>query len=526
MKILVAEAISPKGIDVMLEAGFEVDVEIKLTREELLERIGQYDCIIVRSVTKVNEEFYNHATNLKVVGRGGTGVDNIEMAGATKRGIIVVNTPEANIVSAAEHTVGLMLASCRNIPVANNRLKSGVWERAGLKGVELNGKTVGIVGLGRIGSLVATRLQSFGMKVIAYDPYITDARFQKYDAVKKENLLDLMRECDLLTVHTPKTAETFGMIGEDQFKVAKKGLRVVNCARGGIINEEALIKAMEDGIVASAGIDVLVHEPCAESPFFSMDQVVLTPHLGADTFEAQDNVGVTVAHEVISALRGEMVPNAVNLPSLHHRDLEAIRPYLNLGEILGKLYHQLAKEPVETVEITYSGEVAGMETGTITLAVLKGLFETILTERVNFVNASLIAQTRGVAVTESRETAGGNYLNLIRLQINAGGEAFSVAGTVFGKGELRIVELNGFEFDVTPSPFMLVAENSDTPGMIGQIGTLLGASKINIATMQVSRNQQKGRAMMVMTVDSQIPQDFLGLIGKVTGIFSVNAVAI
>ena len=527
MKILVAETISQKGIDALLqEKNITVDVETKLSRTELLQRIGQYDCIIIRSVTKLDEEFYQQATKLKVVGRAGNGVDNIDMAGATKRGIIVVNTPEANTVSAAEHTIGLLLASCRNIPEANNRIKSKIWDRSGLKGVELQGKTLGIVGLGRIGSLVATRMRSFGMKVIAYDPYITDARFQKFDVSKREVLADLIKEADFISVHTPKTAETFGMIGEEQFKIAKKGVRVVNCARGGIINEAALAKALSAGIVHSAAIDVLVDEPCTDSPLLEMNQVVLTPHIGADTFEAQDNVGLTIANEVLSALRGEMVPNAVNLPTLQHRDLEVIRPYLTLGEIMGRLYHQLEKDPVEKVEIIFSGEVANLETSTITLAVLKGIFETILKERVNYVNASLIAQTRGVDVIESKESTVGNYLNMIRLKISSGKKTFTISGTVFGKGELRLVEVNGFEFDVTPSPFMLVAENSDTPGMIGQIGTLLGASKINIATMQVSRNYQKERAMMFLTVDSEVPKEFLGLLSGMGGIFRVSSVTL
>lgn len=524
MKILVAEKISEKGIEVMRQGGAIVDVKTSLSRQELLDVIKEYDAIVVRSVTKVNEEFYEKAVNLKVVGRAGAGVDNINMEGATKRGIIVVNTPEANSVSAAEHSVGLLLASCRNITQANNRIKGKVWDRSGLKGAELLGKTVGIVGLGRIGSLVATRLQSFGMKVIAYDPYITDARFKRFGVEKKDRLEDLVKEADIITVHTPKTEETFGMIGEEQFKIAKKGLRVVNCARGGIINEEALAKAIKDGIVASAGIDVLVGEPNTTSPLIDLDQVVLTPHLGADTEEAQNNVGVTIAEEVLSALRGEMVPNAVNLPTLKAGELDALLSYLNLGETLGKVYHQLEKDPVETVEIIYSGNVAEMETTTVTLAVLKGLFETILKERVNYVNAGLIAKNRGVEVTESKQSAVGKYKNLIQLKIGSKKKIFTISGTVFGQEEIRIVEINGYEFDVTPATNMLVAENEDKPGIIGQIGTLLGASKVNIATMQVSRNLKGNRAMMFLAVDSEVPAEPLRLLEGVEGIYRVQFV--
>lgn len=522
MKVLVAEKIAQEGIDILLQSGLEVDVQTNLTREQLLEIIENYDAIIVRSVTKVNEEFYQKAKNMKVVGRAGTGVDNIEMEGATRRGIIVVNTPEANNVSAAEHTIGLLLSSIRNIAHANNRLKGKVWDRSGLKGVELQGKTMGIVGLGRIGSLVATRLQAFGMKLIGYDPYITDARFKKYGVEKKETLEDLVREADFITVHTPKTAETFGMISDEQFKVAKKGLRVVNCARGGIIHEEALDRAIKEGIVACAGIDVLVNEPNTTSPLLDLDNVVLTPHLGADTEEAQYNVGTMVAHEVVNALNGEMVPNAVNLPTLHATELNGIKAYLRLGETLGQLYHQLEKDPVEKIEISYSGEIAEKETTTVTLSVLKGLFETILKERVNYVNASLIAQNRGVDVVESKESSERKYLNLIRLKITSKYKTFTIAGTVFGKDEIRIVEVNGYEFDVTPTSYMLAAMNLDKPGMIGQISTLLGVSRINIATMQVSKKADVEKAMMFMNIDSAVSKETLQLLNGMEGIFNVK----
>ncbi|SET08769.1 D-3-phosphoglycerate dehydrogenase [Natronincola peptidivorans] len=526
MKVLVTEKIADKGIEALKNSGMEVDVDFQLCveRERLLDVIKNYDAIVVRSVTKVNEEFYQHATNLKVVGRAGNGVDNIEMEGATKRGIIVVNTPEANTVSAAEHSIGLLIASCRNIPQANGFIKNRNWDRSGFKGVELQGKTLGIVGLGRIGSLVATRMQSFGMKVVAYDPYITEERFKKFGVEKKEKLEDLVKESDFISIHTPKTEETFGMIGEKEFKLAKKGVRVVNCARGGIICEDALVKAMKEGIVASAGIDVLVDEPNTTSPLLDIDNVIITPHLGADTVEAQDNVGVTIAHEVVSALKGEMVPNAVNLPTLHHHELESLQSYLELGEVLGKLYHQLERDAIQKIEVIYSGAVAEMETSVITLAILKGVFEPILKERVNYVNASLIAKNRGISVVESKETVNGNYMNKIRVNIVTKDKTFTVAGTIFAKKDARIVEVNGFEFDVIPMPYMLVANNHDKPGMIGQMGTLLGASKVNIATMQVSRNFKAKEAMMFLTVDSEVAKETLNLIGNIDGIIKINFV--
>jgi D-3-phosphoglycerate dehydrogenase len=524
MKVLVAEKIAQEGIDVLLQGGLSVDIQLNLTREQLLEIIPEYDAIVVRSVTKINEEFYEHATNLKVVGRAGTGVDNIEMDGATKRGIIVVNTPAANNVSAAEHTIGLLLASIRNITRGNQRIKERAWSRDGLKGVELQGKVLGIVGLGRIGSLVATRLQAFGMKLIGYDPYITDARFEKFGVERKETLAELMQESDFITVHTPKTEETFGMIGDEQFKLAKKGLRVVNCARGGIINEEALDRAIHEGIVASAGIDVLVNEPNTTSPLLDLENVVLTQHLGADTEEAQYNVGTMVAHEVVQALNGEMVPNAVNLPTLHASELNAISAYLKLGEILGKIYHQLEKDPVEKIEIIYSGEIAKLETSVITLSVLKGLFETILKERVNYVNAKVIADNRGVDVVESKETSQEKYFNLIKLIITSKEKTFTISGTVFGKDEIRVVEVDGYEFDLAPSPYMLAVMNLDKPGMIGQIGTLLGVNKINIATMQVSRKKDNEWAMMFLSVDSEVPKESLKLINGLDGMANAQAI--
>jgi D-3-phosphoglycerate dehydrogenase len=526
MKILISEKIADKGIEKLIQEGAIVDVLPELTRQELLDTIGQYDGLIVRSVTKVNEELYERATNLKVVGRAGNGVDNIEMDGATRRGIIVVNTPESNVVSAAELTIGLLLASCRNIPRCNDRVRSGSYDRANLKGVELLDKTVGIVGFGRIGSLVATRLKSFGMNVIAYDPYINDARFKKFGVEKKDKLEELIKEADFLTVHTPKTEETLGMIGKEQFKVAKKGLRVINCARGGIIDEEALSDALKQKIVASAAIDVLVSEPHPNSPLLAFDNVVFTPHSGADTVEAQDNVGLAVAQEVVSAIRGEIVPNAVNLPTIPKQEFESFAAHLELGETLGKMYYQLEKDAVEKVEIVYSGDIATIDTSVVTLAILKGIFESVLKEKVNYVNASLIAKSRGVAVTESKKSTVESYLTLIQVKIQSKDKEFTISGTVFGKGELRIVEINGYTFDVAPRPHMLVAENIDKPGIVGQIGTLLGVSKVNIATMQLGINDQEKRAMMILTVDSVVSPDVLQFISKVEGVLKVRFVKI
>lgn len=524
MKIIVTEKISEKGMQVLQESGAQVDLKLKMPREELLAVIGQYDAIIVRSATKVNEELFEKGRQLKVVGRAGNGVDNIDMPSATKHGVIVVNTPDANSVSAAEHTIGLMLAASRKSPQANTAMKNRIWDRSPYTGVELYGKTVGIVGLGRIGALVSTRLQAFDMRVIAYDPYIADSRFEKFGVEKKETLTELMQEADFVSIHTPKTKETLGMIGKEEFALAKKGLRIVNCARGGLIDEEAIAWAVSEGIVAGGGIDVLKDEPETTSPLFDLEHIIQTPHIGADTVEAQDNVGVSIAHEVLSALRGEMVPNAVNMPTLQHQELDRVKHSLQLGEILGKFYYQLNREPVERVEVVYSGDTAKMETSVITLAVLKGLMEPVIQEKVNYVNAGLLAKNRGIEVVESRMTENEHYLNFIQLRVHSKDSTFTIGGTVFGKKELRIAEVNGFMFDVIPTPYMLIAENIDQPGMIGKIGTMLGQNNINIATMQVSRNVQGEKAMMFLTIDSEPTNGDLDNITTVDGILKIQFV--
>lgn len=343
-KVLVAERISDKGVVCLkAEKALDVTVDFDIKREDLLQVIGNYDALIVRSVTKVNEELYDAAKKLKVIGRAGNGVDNIDLDGATKRGIIVVNTPEANIISAAEHTIGLLLASCRNTVRANKMLEEGIWERKDLKGSELYHKTFGIIGLGRIGALVTKRMHAFDMRVIAYDPYIPDSRFQRLGVEKCETLDDLLKEADVITIHTPKTEETVNMLGAAEWKKCKKGVRVVNCARGGLYNEQDLAEAVKEGIVASVGLDVVVDEPNPISPLIGMPQCVVTPHLGASTFEAQDKVGLAIAEEVINVLGGKMVPNAVNLPAIAATELEDLRGYLALGDALGKLYYQLKK---------------------------------------------------------------------------------------------------------------------------------------------------------------------------------------
>jgi len=518
MKILIAEHIAEEGIDFLKKAGFDVDTKFKMPREALLACIGEYDALIIRSVTKVNEELYEHATRLKVVGRAGNGVDNIEMEGATKRGIIVVNTPDANTVSAAEHTIALMLSLCRNIPRANAHIKSKQWDRTLFRGVELMNKTLGIVGLGRIGSMVATRMQSFGMNVIAYDPYIRKDRFDQLNVTRIENLQDLVRQCDILSVHTPKTKETLGIIGEEEFNHCKQTLRVVNCARGGIIDEEALLNALNEGKVAGAAIDVLKDEPHPISPLLDLDKTVITPHLGADTYEAQKNVGEAVALQVFEALQGKLVANAVNLPSLKVQELEALHPYLQLSECVGKIYHQIQHDAVQKIELIYKGEIAKMDISTCTLAFLKGLYEIILEDSVNYVNARYIAESRGVTITEGSENISGNYASSLAVKIHTAKNTFTLEGALFAKSEPRIVDINGYPFDVTPKGNMLLIENIDKPGMIGKIGLTLGDEAINISTMNVSLSERHPNAIMFLTVDAPVSETSLNVIRSTDGI--------
>jgi len=521
MKVIITEHIADEGVQIFKDSGLDISIQYKLSREALLECIGEYDAIIVRSVTKINAEFFEHASNLKVVGRAGNGVDNIDLAAATKAGVIVVNTPDANTVSAAEHTIGLMLAACRNIPRADAHIRSKQWDRTLFRGVELMDKTLGIVGLGRIGSMVATRMQAFGMTVIAYDPYIGDDRFEKLSVKREQDLNSLISKSDILSIHTPKTPETIGIISTEQFKLAKKGLRVVNCARGGLIDEEALYNAIKDGIVAGAGIDVLKDEPHPISPLLDLKETVVTPHLGADTFEAQKNVGETVAREVIEALKGKIVAGAVNMPSINASELEILYPHLKLAEGLGKLYYQVRKDPLTKVEILYKGDVCKYDTAPITLAFLKGLFETILSGTVNYVNAKFIADERSITVIEGKDARDSNYNSSIAVKFHNSSNSYTLEGALFGKEQFRFVDINGYNFDVAPKENMLLIENIDQPGIIGKIGQTLGNENINISTMNVSLSEKDGHAMMFLTVDAPVSDTSLEVIKATDGI--VNA---
>ncbi len=520
-RVIVSERISEKGL-ALLEKELEVNYRDGIGRQELLDIIGEYDALIVRSVTQVDEDLISAGKRLKVVGRAGNGIDNINLAACTRRGIIVANTPDSNTISAAEHTVGLLLASSRNVPQANEFIKGGKWDRKPFRGVELYGKVVGIVGLGRIGSMVAERLASFRMKVIAYDPYIPDERFTRFGAEKKNTLEELVAEADFITVHTPRNQETMGMIGRKELAIAKDGVRVVNCARGGIINEQALLEALEKGKVASAGMDVFEEEPAENNPLFAYKNVVVTPHLGADTKEAQERVGINIAEQVIKALRGEIVPNVVNLPTVLRQDLEFFRPFIDLCEAMGRFYYQIEKAPIDRVEITYCGELANHEFEILTIAFLKGLLTPVLSNRINYVNAKIMAQERGIKVYENKGKKEKGYINLIKVKIYNHNYQLDISGTLTTIGEPVIVEFNGYETDIVPVGHVVIAENEDRPRVIGPFTTVFGDVGINIAMMRVARKVKGDIALMVVNVDAEVEPDTLATLKAVDGIRSVK----
>ena len=517
-RVIVTEAMSDEGLDVLKDVVSVTD-GTAFSRQELLDVIGEYDALIVRSATQVNEELFRRAYRLKVVGRAGNGVDNIDLAAATESGVVVANTPESNTVSAAEHAVALLLASARCIPAADRQLKSGQWDRSFFKGTELFGKTVGVIGLGKIGSLVALRMKAFQTTVIAYDPYISDERFKQFAAEKVDTLQELLQRSDIITIHTPKTQETTGMIDAEEFELMKDGVRIVNAARGGIIAEQALLNALDSGKVRSAALDVFAKEPSDNHELMGRDNVICTPHIGADTDEAQENVGITIANQVIAALHGDVVPNAVNLPTLNRENMAEFKPYIQALEHFGKIYFQLNSDPVDMVDVQYYGRLAEIETDMLTIAVVKGILQPVLLDKVNYVNAFSLAGQRGIAIKENKypETYNG-YQEFVKIVIRSKNSAFSIAGNVDTKGEGRFLEIDGYTMDFSPSRYMLFIKNLDVPGVVGKLGTLLGQEQINIATMQVGRDTETKKALMVLGIDEACSKESLAKIAELENI--------
>jgi D-3-phosphoglycerate dehydrogenase len=512
MKIFVADDVSESGLEPLRRAGFEVEKQTGLSVDRLLEVLPVYDGLVVRSETKVTPEVMNAATRLRVIGRAGVGVDNIDVPAATARGIVVMNAPDGNTITTAEHTMALLVSLARRVPQANASLRSGRWERKRFIGVELQGKTLGIVGLGRIGRVVAGRARAFGMSIVAYDPFIAPDQARDLE-LEIAPLDEVFARADFLTVHTPLTAETRGLIGSSAFSKMKRGVRIINCARGGLVDERALLTAIKEGIVAGAALDVFEQEPPpADHPLLSLEEVIATPHLGASTAEAQEGVAVTVAEQMRDYLLTGALRGAVNVPALGAQELNALQPYITLAESLGRFQAQLVDDAVREVRLEFAGEVAELDAAPVTRAFLAGLLRDV-SARVNVVNAFLIAEERGISVTAAYKRAGGDFGPAIRARVLTTSGEQQVAGTLFsGNGQTsdgRITEINGFRIEAIPHGHMLVTRNRDVPGVIGRIGTMLGEHSVNISRFHLGRRERGGEAMAVIETDAPLRNETL-----------------
>jgi D-3-phosphoglycerate dehydrogenase len=516
-RVLVTEEIAERGLAKLRDAGFEVDVQLGLDPEALNGAVVGASALIIRSATQVTADVLAAGTDLVVVGRAGIGLDNVDVDESTRRGVMVVNAPQSNILSAAEQAIALMLAQARNTPQADRDLKAGAWNRSKWEGVELYGKTLGVVGLGRVGVLVAQRMLAFGMHLLAYDPYVSKERARQLGVSLVSTLEELMTEADFVTIHLPKNAETIGLFNKELLGHAKPGLRIVNTARGGIIEEAALAAALQDGTIAGAALDVFDKEPTTESPLFGLENIVVTPHLGASTAEAQDKAGDTIADMVVLALNGEFVPFAVNLAA---REASAtVQPFLPLAERLGELFTALAGGMVDQLEVSFEGQIADYDCQVLTLGILKGLLRPVLDEPVSFVNAPQLAAERGLDVRETKGSATQEFVNLIALRGHVDGRAVHVAGTLTGKSQApRIVGIDEHTVDLPPSRHMLVVHNDDRPGMIGVVGTALGAAGVNISDMDVAPRREEGHAVMVLASDRAITDEVVAGLRATPGI--------
>ncbi len=522
-KVLVTDPISQKGIDRLEAAGYQVDEETEATDEELLEVVPGYEALIVRSGTRVDEELLEAGSSLKIVGRAGVGVDNIDISAATHRGVIVANAPQGNTVAAAEHAVALMLSMSRNIPQANSSLKKGEWRKSDFVGVEAKDKTLGVLGLGRIGGEVARRGDALGMDVVAHDPYVSDSRADDLGAELME-LDDVLETAEFLSVHTPLTDDTQHLISTEELERMKDSARLVHASRGGVVDEAAVADAVETGEIAGAAFDVFEDEPPeADNPLFAVDDVVVTPHLGASTEKAQLNVAETIAIQVIEVLEGGVAETALNAPAAGG---EEIQPFLELAETLGRLAVQYGEKNVDEIEVEYSGEIAEEDVEPLTVAVQKGFLEPILDDPVNYVNAPAMTEDRGVKVTESKTGHTEDFVSLITVRTRDGDDETEVAGTLFGRADPRIVKLNGYRIDAPPFGHALIVKNEDRPGMIGRVGTLLGEHDINIAGMHNGREKIGGEAIMMLNVDDEVSKEVRDRITQVEGIKSAKYVSL
>ena len=526
MKILVSDPLSNKGLEILGKAkGLKYDIKTGLSPEELKEILPEYDAIIVRSETKLKAEIIEAGTRLKVIGRAGIGLDNVDLPAATKKGIVVMNTPQENAIAAAEHTIAMMFAVSRKIPQATASMKGGKWEKKKFMGVELYSKTLGIVGIGVIGTVVIDRARGLKMKVIAFDPYISKEAAAK-KGVDLVSLDELLARSDFITVHTPMTEETRSLIDKKAFEKMKQGVIVVNCARGGIINEKDLYEAIKSGKVGGAALDVFEKEPAIGNPLFELEEVICTPHLGASTGEAQENVSMAIAQQIIDYLLSGEARNAVNIPMVSPDILPLVRPYLRLGEKLGSFLGQISNYAIEEVLIEYHGELVEYGTKPITISILKGLLTPFVGETVNFVNAPVVAKERGIKLTESTSAQAEDFASLIAITVRSKMEENYVAGTLFGKKELRMVKFNDFFMEAIPEGYLLLVNNYDKPGVIGNIGSALGSQNINIATMQFGRDRRGGSAMSLLHLDAPLQPGMLGELLRMPNIISVRHIVL
>ncbi len=520
-KVLISDALSPAAVKIFQERGINVEQKIGLKPDELKDIIGEYDGLAIRSATKVTKEILAAANKLRVVGRAGIGVDNVDVPGATARGVIVMNTPFGNSITTAEHALALLFAVARQIPAANASTHAGKWEKNRFMGVELYGKTLGVLGCGNIGAIVADRALGLKMKVVAFDPFLSAERAQQL-GVEKLELDELFRRSDFITLHTPLTEQTKGIIDAAALAKCKKGVRIINCARGGLVVEADLKAALESGQVAGAGFDVFVEEPAKTNLLFGMENVVCTPHLGASTSEAQENVALQVAEQIADFLLTGAVVNALNMPSVSAEDAPKLRPYMRLAEQLGSLAGQTVETGIKAVTIEYEGHVAGLNTKPLTSIALKGLMQHVL-DSVNMVNAPVIARERNINISETRRDHAHDYQTVIRVIVESESGKHSVAGTVVGAEKPRVIAIDGVALEAELTPHMLFVQNQDQPGFIGRLGTKLGQAGVNIANFNLGRDQAGGKALSFIAVDQPISDDLLAEINKLPSVVQATA---
>lgn len=522
-KVLISDPLSEDGIKPLREAdNVQVDIDTGLSPDELIEKIGDYDALLVRSQTKVTRDIISKASNLKIIGRAGVGVDNIDLSAATEYGIIVVNAPDGNTNSAAEHTVAMLMSLARKIPQAFVALKNGKWDRKTHVGVELKGKTLGVIGMGRIGAEVAARAKGQRMNVIAYDPFLTKERADKL-GVDFGSVEDVIKVADFITVHTPLVKETKHLINKDAFEKMKDGVRIINCARGGIIDEDALYHAIKSGKVAGAALDVFEEEPATEHRLLELPEVIATPHLGASTVEAQENVAIDVSHDVVRYLTEGVAKNPVNLPSVPKELMNKIEPYFYLSEKLGTFLTYLIPGVIEEINIYYSGELTELEVAPLTRNTIKGLLKRHLGDHVNDVNASYLAEKRGIQVNENKSSTTKGFTNLLKVEVKTKEVTRSIAGTLLNGLGPRIVQVDAYSVDLVPEGDLVVIKHNDRPGVIGKVGSLLAERGVNIATMQVGRSDVGGEAIMILTIDKYLEEEEIELLKQMDEIEKLTA---